>query len=173
MPDESGFVIDGRTYPVPTLDTFTMDEAQVLYDYAGLALEDFGPAHPSWPKEEQDAHEAGVLHKAKNPAFKRALVHVAYARGNPTESLATVRAIAGNVNILEATLALFGGDDDNPPVTTDSQNEPESENGSSQTSRQSDSGSPSSNDSDGLVSLPVRTGITESPTSSQAFIPTG
>ena len=38
---ESGFVIDGVVYEVPGLDTLTMDEAQVLYDYSGLGLEDF------------------------------------------------------------------------------------------------------------------------------------
>lgn len=173
MPDEtSGFDIEGKTYPVPTLDTFDMDEAQVLYDYAGLGLEDFGPAHPEATDEEKEANEQEILQKAKNPAFKKALLHVAYARGNPELTSAQVKAAVGKVNILQATLALLAGDD-SPPEMTDSQSEPESNSVSKPPSLPTDSGSPSPNGSEGLVALPGRIGTTESATSSRPSLLTG
>jgi hypothetical protein len=170
VPDDkkSGFVIGHKTYPIPTLDTFDMDEAQVLYDYAGLALEDFGPAHPDSSDKEKDEHEADIVQKAKNPAFKKALVHVAYARGNPQLSRDAIEEVVRKVNILDATLVLLGGED-RPPEMTDSQNEPESDSDTKTTSRSSASGSPSENGSDEPDEILRPTGIGASATSSPVY----
>lgn len=112
---ESGFEIDGATYPVPTFETFTMDEAQILYDYSGLAIEDFVSADPDASEEEQEAHEAAILQKAKNPAFKRALAHIAYQRGNPTVKATRVKEIVGRANMVDIALGLAGEDEDESP----------------------------------------------------------
>ena len=73
--NESGFVIDGVVYEVPGLDTLTMDEAQVLYDYSGLGLEDFAQSADE-TEEETKARERLF----RNPGLMRALMHIAYKR---------------------------------------------------------------------------------------------
>jgi len=163
---ESGFVIDGKTYLIPTLDTFNMDEGQVLYDYSGSVVEDFAPADPRSSKDEQDEHERQILKLAKSPGFKKALLHVAFARGNPQESQSKVREIVGQVNILEATLALYGGDDESPPEVTPSPIELVKPSASETPSNGSASGGLSPSDSDPPDEIHVPTGITRSDTSS-------
>jgi len=163
---ESGFVIEDKTYPIPTLDTFNMDEGQVLYDYSGSVVEDFAPADPRLSKDEQDEHERQILKLAKSPGFKKALLHVAYARGNPGESQSKVREIVGQVNILEATLALYGGDDKSPPEVTPSPIELVKPTASETPSNGSVSGGHSTNDSDPADEIPAPTGTTRSDTSS-------
>lgn len=170
--DESKFVIDGRDYEVPTLDSFDMDEAQVLFDYAGCVVEDFAPPHPEWSAEEKAKHEEGQLGKVRNPAFKRALVHVAYQRGNPDTHPSRVREVVGKLNIIDVTLTLLGEDDAGPPETTDSQNGHASSEPSRALSRPEDSGSPSSSDSAPPEDIPARTGTSESATSYPASAPT-
>lgn len=143
---QSGFEIGGRMYEVPTLDTFDMDEAQVLYEYSGCVLEDFVQANPEDSEEDQRKHEEEVLRKAMSPGFKRALVHVAYQRGNRDVSPSKVREIAGKVNMLDTTLTLYGGEPDPPAETeTPSQAEPSSVSDTSPTWRSSDSGKGSPN----------------------------
>lgn len=115
---EAGFEIDGKVYPVPEIGSFDMDEAQRLYDLADVVLEDFALPDPDASEEEQIAFESEILAKTRNPAFKRAIVEVAYARGNPGLSKATVRETVAGLNM--ATV-LFGfaeeeaGDDASPP----------------------------------------------------------
>lgn len=95
---ETGFIIDGKTYPIPTLDTLNMDEAQILYDYSGLTIEDFAPAG-----EDEDEEEilAARVQKAKNPAFLRALMHIAYLRGNPQAKAPYVKTVLGAINQMD------------------------------------------------------------------------
>lgn len=83
MTETAGFQIDGRTYEVPALGTFTMDEAQILYDYSGLLIEDFA------------ANEEGFSDRIRNPGLYKALLHVAYVRGNPKASTREVAAVVG------------------------------------------------------------------------------
>lgn len=142
---QTGFEIGGRMYDVPTLDTFDMDEAQVLYEYAGCVLEDFVQADPESSEEEQRKHEEAVLRRAMSPGFKRALVHVAYQRGNRDVSPSKVREIAGKVNMLETTLTLYGGEESPPETETPSQSELSSVSATSPTWMSSDSGKVSPN----------------------------
>lgn len=153
---ESGFLIDGKHYPIPTLDSFNMDEAQILFDYSGLALEDFVPAHPELSDDERATYEAEQLRKVRNPAFKRALLHVAFQRGNPQAQPAQVRQVVGAVNLLDATVALLAGDDDeeHSPATESSPSEPSKPSGSETPSERSGSGRTSptgSDEQDGIL----------------------
>src|SRR5262245_36914178 len=149
------------------LDTYNWNDAKILYDYSCSVLEDFGNAPPTASDEEQAAHEADVLARAKHPGFKRALVHVAYQRGNPGESASKVKEIVGRANMLEVTVALYedvdesdGGD----PLTETPSSASELENGSESltTSKRPLSGATSSITSDRPVDRPALTGITES-----------
>jgi hypothetical protein len=171
-PTEAGFVIGERTYPVPTLDTFTMDEAQILYDVGGVVLEDFGPPHPELSEEAKAEHEAEQLRKVRSPAFKRALLCVAYARGNPELPLEQVRAAVGSANALDVTVRLFTDQeaDAGPPVES-SPSEPSTGSDIRTLSRRSDSGSPSLNGSDEPDETPVPIGTSGSDTSSRRSAP--
>lgn len=166
---DARFVIDGGDYAIPTLDTFTMDEAQILYDYANCVVEDFAPAHPEWDEDKRQAYEEGQLAKVRNPAFKRALVHVAYQRVHPDATVAQVREIVGRVNLLDVTRALLSEDDAGPPETG-SPTEPSKQQPSETLSRPEGSGSPSTNGSDAPAKTPVRIGTSVSVTSSPPSI---
>lgn len=152
MTDEVGFEIGGRTYPVPELDSFTMDEAQLLFDYAGVAIEDFALADPDASEGERARHEERMIDKVRNPAFKRALVEIAYQRGNPKTSRADVRELISGVNMLEV-LAGFAdaenaeGDDASPPDEPESTPPP-----SEQSSSEPDDSKPSFGDDSSITS---------------------
>lgn len=105
------FEIDGRDYPVPSVFQLTMGEAQVLFDYSGYTLEDFVPPVPG---ESDDKR----LRQVRDPAFKRAMVHIAYRRGNPEAQDGVVRALVDGVQMLDVTAAMFGDDEPDPTVVS-------------------------------------------------------
>ena len=111
MAAETGFMIDGTLYEVPDLGSFTMDEIQVLYDYSSLTLEDFIEGE----NETADEAEAREL-KLRNPGFMRALMHVAYQRGNNKLPTGRVKQIIGSANVITAleTLGELEVEDDVP-----------------------------------------------------------
>lgn len=141
---ETGFEIGDETYPVPTLDSLNMDEAQVLYDYSSLVVEDFLPPRPDLTEDEKGEIEAALGQKMRNPGLLRALMHIAYQRGNPGQKPAKVKELIGKANMTEALLSLASLDDTEddslPPAQT-----PEPE-------RQSPSGSGGSNTNSGAGS---------------------
>ena len=100
--DEVGFRIDGQTYPIPTLDSLDMEEGQILYDLAGLTIEDFVPVSEDADEEERERHSAELVRRVKNPAFLRALLTIAYRRGNPKLPAGRVRDVVAASNHLEA-----------------------------------------------------------------------
>lgn len=158
-PMEARFLIDGREYDIPGLETFDMDEAMILYDYAGLTIEDFAA-------DDEDDDEADVEERArklKHPGLIRTLLHVAYQRGNPTLAKAKVGREIGKVNLFEILAALATEDDAGPPAET--QSSTPSSNGSSDTSEQS-SGLVSPTSSDEPDDGPPTTGTGVSDTSS-------
>ena len=160
MDAETGFDINGTIYPVPPLDTFDMDEAQVLYDYSGLTLEDFAEDADETP-EDREARER----KLKNPGFMRTLMHVSYQRRHRELKRQDVERLIGSANILQAYASLSADVEDEslpPGQTTDPQ--PSSESGSVVSSTSSGKGS--STDSDERVSSLHRIGTTRSDTSS-------
>jgi hypothetical protein len=119
---ETGFMIDGSLYEMPSLDSFTMDEAQVLYDYSGLTIEDFAAPEDAKPNAQGDYDlDEDQQQKMRNPGFMRALLHVAYQRGNPRMSHAKVKTLVGGVNVLALFEQLAGqqeGDAEDPPALT-------------------------------------------------------
>jgi hypothetical protein len=105
MADESearGFVIEGKTYPLPPLASFDMDEAQILWEYCELGIEDFAPDKDGAYTDESIR---GLARTMKNPSFRRTLLHVAYRRGNPQATHAEIAAAIGKVSNVDALAA--------------------------------------------------------------------
>lgn len=146
----AAFEIDGRDYPVPSVFTMTMGEAQVLYDYSGYTLEDFVPPLP----DEPDTRIA----KLKDPAFKRAMVHIAFQRGNPDTSPDEVRQLVDGVQMMDMTVAMFGDENEDP--TPGSQKQPEPKSSPYDLSSTEGSGSRSDSTSDEPAVTLVPTGTT-------------
>jgi hypothetical protein len=164
---ETGFMIDGTLYEVPGLDTLTMDEAQVLYDYSGLTLEDFIPEDPARPDEQSDDLRA----KLKNPGFLRALMHIAYQRGNPSLSGVKVKTLIGSASMIGAVehLQESGEDDALPPAST---TEPDGSSPRSSVVSSVSSGGGSSDGSDVPAVPPEATTTMRSDTSSTSPLTT-
>ena len=161
---EAGFVIDDKSYPIPTLDTINLDEERILFLYADTVLQDFMPVHPDWTDEEKRVYESVQMRKIRNPDFKRALAHIAYRRKNLDLDDAAIQEAIGKVNALEVDLAMVRGDD-SPPAQS-SQTPLESESNTSKPSRSTDSGSHTQPSSDQEDESPEPTGTIESETSS-------
>lgn len=142
----AGFEIDGERYEIPTLDTITLDEERILFLYSDCVVQDFAPSHPDWAPERTAAHELIQMQKVRDPAFKRALAHIAYRRRHPDEDDAEINRALGTVNALEVDLAMLG-DDPRPPAR-DSQNGQQKQNVSELPTRSTPSGSPGQTPSD-------------------------
>ena len=113
---ETGFTIDGADYPIPSIDTFTMDEAQILYDRCGLILEDFSSIDPDGDPDEELIRVETRRAKMRNPGFVRALLEIAYRRGNPDARPGKVADVVGAVPIIDVLNALA---DDAPAAEAD------------------------------------------------------
>jgi hypothetical protein len=166
--NESGFVIDGVVYEVPGLDTLTMDEAQVLYDYSGLGLEDFAQSADE-TEEETKARERLF----RNPGLMRALMHIAYQRKHTKLPSSQIRRLVGAANVLDALQGLTTAEpeaDEIPLASTSEPNKPSSsgslENDSSTPPSNETGGNGSPNGSDVQAGLPRATTTTRSATSS-------
>lgn len=115
----TGFEIDGERYEIPTLDTLNMDEAEVLYDYCGVTLEDFILMGIGTPEEIAESAE-----RRRNPKFTRALVHIAYQRKHLDLPAAEVKDLIAGANFLNAyadllrTLLTREEDEQSPPEST-------------------------------------------------------
>lgn len=112
MADEGkGLTIAGEEYPLPTIDTFDMDEAMILYESCRLTLEDFAI------DEEDDEAVEELGEKCKHPGFFKALMQVAYMRGNRGVSAAKAKAIVGKENSMQVFMEfLEAGVDALPPA---------------------------------------------------------
>lgn len=169
MDAENGFLIAGKVYEVPMLDSLTLDEAELMYDQSGLGQEDFVQE----ADESDDEHTARVAKLMRRPGFMASLARIAYQRGNPTVKAAQVQLVIGKTNRLElfSKLASAEPEEDAVPLAlTNAPNEPspngspesEPSTGSSPASTGSDSGS----GSDGQAGEVVSIGTTRSDTSS-------
>lgn len=129
MDAETGFLIDGKLHPFPTRDTFDNDEWQLMWDYAGLTLEDFLFMDD---EDEDEQVQAARSERFRNPAVWRAHMQIAYQRANPAVSPARAKALIGKVNMLEALSGLFADDeeDDEVPLALTSEPENSSQTGS-------------------------------------------
>jgi hypothetical protein len=162
---ETGFMIDGQLYEVPGWDTFTMDEAQVLFDYTGFTIEDVAAD----PDETDEAKEERT-ERFKNPGLLRAFMHIAYQRGNKDVKPARVKTLIGSANLLDSLEAFAskkdGEDeegDESPPVST---TEPAPSSPSRPVEQNTSSGSGSETSSDQQDETQERTGTIESDMSS-------
>ena len=131
----ASFEIDGREYPVPSVFQLTMGEAQVLFDYSGYTLEDFVPPVPGEPDDKR-------FRQIRDPAFKRAMVHIAFQRGNPDTAREDITRLVDGMQMLDVTAALYADDDQDP--TPVSPNEPQTSSESERQSTNASSGRPSS-----------------------------
>lgn len=159
--NESGFLIDDKHYPVPSVFSFSNDEAQLLWDYARLTIQDF-------LDDEADERQFD------NPGVMRTLMHVAYQRGNPEMRPAKVRELIGGVTVWTALAGLVAADEEQedeeslPPASTSepdrsSETRPlENERSNSRSTGTPGNGSP--NDSDEPVSPRTATGVLRSVT---------
>ena len=73
--------VNGRTYPLVTLDELTLAEAMTVWDYTKMGLD-------------QIADVEGF-----NPGVIAALIHVSVARGEPTESDRQIRQVVGAIPV--------------------------------------------------------------------------
>jgi len=129
------FLIAGAEYPVPTVDSFTMSEWEILYDLAGMVADDFIAT--------SDDEARDLIVKRRHPGYVRAMLHIAYQRGNRDKSRREVASVIDDVRLWEAMSPMWDaaneeaeGDDALPPDLT---NAPEgsslrSNSGSSSTS---------------------------------------
>jgi hypothetical protein len=105
---ETGFLIDGTIYEVPALDSFTLDEEQVLYDWCQLVQEDF-MSFEGETDEEYEERRAGLM---RRPGFWAAWMQIAYQRANPKMKPEQVRQLIGTVNRQDALSALGDPEDE-------------------------------------------------------------
>lgn len=111
------FEIGGDEYPIPTLSSFSMDEAIVFFNLNGYPVEDL------WlVPDEEDADER--LERLRNPAVVKALLHVAYRRGNPDRSDKEIGKIIGQVSLAVALSAFIPDSEEAPAVPLARTSEP-------------------------------------------------
>jgi hypothetical protein len=134
----AAFDIDGREYPIPSVFQLTMGEAQTLFDYSGYTLEDFVPPLPGV--------EDDRVRMLRDPAFKRAMVHIAYQRGNPDTTRDEVAALVDAVQMFDMVVAMYSDEDADPTPVSRKQQSPPSEPETPSSTR--DSGRPSEHSSD-------------------------
>jgi len=101
MADQPAFRIEGRDYVMPQQDTLTMDEAIVIYEYSNLTLDQLA---------EQPGH----------PKVMKALLHIAYARGNPDVPSDEVGEIVGSCVLIDVFGAALEDDAVVPPAEASS-----------------------------------------------------
>lgn len=145
----SGIEIDGELYELPIFDSFDLDEAEILYEIAGVIQEQFAPLHPEATDEEKAVHANVGLRLIGHPRFKRALVHIAYRRKHPDVDFDEIEFKIGKVNSLDVTMEFLRGDDGPPALS--SPRLQDDKRSTSETSSSGDSGTPSGSDSDARV----------------------
>lgn len=84
---------DSREYAAPPIDDLDIDDWVLMYEYAGLVLDDFAPI------EDEEAEEARQR-RLGHPGFTKALLHIAYKRANPDKKPAEIKAAVGTVKFL-------------------------------------------------------------------------
>jgi hypothetical protein len=159
MAEDARFVIDGVEYPVPTFDTFNLDEMQVLYDCSGYGLEDFAI------DEDNDEEVEERDRKAKSPGILKSQVVIALTRGTkevPRRSRKQAMELVGRMNFVELLAAIEAEEDPTEPQKSE---EPKSPISTSSDEKPDSSGTNGSTSSESLTEeTPVSTGTSESDT---------
>jgi hypothetical protein len=162
---ETGFLIDGKVYEVPELDSLDMAERRVMFDLCGVTQEDFVRE----VDEDEDEYDARVSRMTRHPGFMESLMHIAYQRGNPAVRRDKVQLVIDRTNYMDAIEALPDekAEDDESPLALTTEPDKPSQSDSVISSDSIGDGSPS--DSDGPVRIPERIGtgrlVTSSPES--------
>jgi len=73
--------VNGRTYPLVSIDELTLDEAMVVYDYTKMSLDQIPDL------------------EGFHPGLVAALIHVAVQRGEPRETARQVRQVVGAIPV--------------------------------------------------------------------------
>lgn len=117
--------IDGNEYEFPHIDTITMDEALVLYEYGKVTLDQI---------VDMDTFHPGVV---------AGLLHVAIKRARPDVTDREIRKTVGGLNIVEIAMHFVGDEEGDavPPVNT-----PANENATSDESGRSGNDGPEDGD---------------------------
>jgi hypothetical protein len=133
------FVIDGREYLAPDLDSLNMGERRVMYDLCGIVQEDFAPQDG----ETADEHDVRIAKLTRHPGFMEALMHIAYQRGNPTDTRVKVQKVIESTNYLESIEAWAEAEDGEAPspLALTTEPAPASSTGSAGSSESSGEGS--------------------------------
>lgn len=163
---ESGFVIDGETYALPTLSTITLDEERILFLYADVIVQDFLPPHPDWKEPVVRTYVERQERKFRDPAFKRSLAHIAYRRKHPDLSDSEIEELLGSLIAIEVDLAVLRGEDEEDPTETTSPRSHEKTSESSKRGSPGDSGTHTEISSEIPEETPAISGTGESDTSS-------
>lgn len=125
----AGFEIDGTHYEIPSLNTLTLDEEEILYRYADCVVQDFVPAHPDWDDQTTAAHNFLLNQRVRNPRLKGTLAYLAYRRKNTDVTEEEGMQIVSQVNALALDVAMLSPEDDESPPAQSSQSEPSHSNG--------------------------------------------
>ncbi len=96
--DTPRFKIDGTEYPIPQIDSFTIDECGIFHDWTNVHVEEI-----------QDT--------PVNSMMIAAFMQIAYMRGNPGMAPAVARKMVGQSNLVEAmgAFSLDQEEDVRPP----------------------------------------------------------
>ncbi len=128
--DTPTFRIDGTEYPIPQIDSFTIDECGIFHDWTHVHVEE-------------------IEDMPVNSMMIAAFMQIAYQRGNPSMPPAVARKQVGQSNLVEAMGAFAETQEDDPVPLELPKSEPEqSASPPSSESSQSTSGDDSTTRSD-------------------------
>lgn len=136
------FMIDGKPYEVPTIDTLTMGDAVTVYEYTGLGLDEIG--------------------ESRHPGVLLAFAHIAYKRAHPDMNDRELKEMIEGTPLLEAFSRVPEEDDARPPDSATSTSPPTSGN-SSEAPNGSGSSSPKSSGEPDETPSPTGTTGSETP----------
>src|SRR3954463_12599164 len=98
--------VNGRHYPLVSIDELTLDEAMVVYDYTKMSLDQIPDL------------------EGFHPGLIAALIHIAVARGEPRETGRQIRQTVGAIpvsSLEEVFMDIEVGDGD-PPAAAGTSN---------------------------------------------------
>lgn len=107
MSGDAGFEINGKTYPVPSVDSFDMNEATVFYDYTRLTIDQLFDL------------------EGLPPTVVGALAHIAIRRAEPGLKDAEIKETVGKLKLVDLSVQLLNSvavedEEDAVPPTSDS-----------------------------------------------------
>jgi hypothetical protein len=145
MAEDLKFIINGAEYPIPQLDTLTIDECGIFYEWANVYVEDIDDT-------------------PVNSKMIAAFMQIAYMRGNLGVKAQIARELVGASNFAEA-LERFNAaakDDADPPAVAPPSGPNEPVSSGETNSPPPSSGTDSTNGSDTAANEPKDSGTPKS-----------